>query len=55
MEFGEGKIRIYQNHEVLKQITRDSAGDALSKMVEIERCHPEPEASEGSFWNDDGG
>ena len=35
------------DHEVLKQITRDSTGEALSNMVEIEQHHPEPEASEG--------
>ena len=53
--FWKERFGFLQNHEVWKQITRDSAGYALSTMVEIERCHPEPKASEGSIWNDDGG
>ena len=46
--FWKERFEFFQNHEVLKQITRDSAGEALMKMVEIERRHPEPKASEGS-------
>ena len=46
--FWKEGFEFFQNHEVLKQITRDSAGEALSKMIEIERRHPEPKASEGS-------
>ena len=45
--FWKERFEFFQNHEVLKQITRDNAGEALRKMVEIERCHPEPKASEG--------
>ena len=45
--FWKERFESFQNHEVLKQSTRDCAGEALSKMVEIERRHPEPKASEG--------
>ena len=46
--FWKERFEFLRDHEVLKQITRDSAGEALSKMVEIERRHPEPKASEGT-------
>ena len=45
--FWKERFEFFQNHEVLKQITRDNAGEALRKMMEIERCYPEPKASEG--------
>lgn len=46
--FWKERFEFFQSHEVLKKITRDSAGEALSTMVEIEQRHPEPKASEGS-------
>ena len=45
--FWKERFEFFRNHEVLKQITRDSAGEALGKMVEIERRHPEPKESKG--------
>ena len=44
--FWKERFGFLKDHEVLKQSTRDSAGEALGRMVEIERCHPEPTASE---------
>ena len=46
--FWKERFEFFRDHEVLKQTTRDSAGEALSRMVEIERRHPEPKASEGT-------
>ena len=47
-DFWKERFEFFWDHEGLKQITRDSAGEALSKMLEIERRHPEPKASEGT-------
>lgn len=44
--FWKERFEFFRDHEVLKQTTRDSAGEALSRMVEIERRHPESKASE---------
>ena len=46
--FWKERFQFFQNCEVLKQTTRDSAGEALGRMAEIERREPEPKAGEGS-------
>ena len=45
--FWKERFEFFRHHEALKQSTRESAGEALGRMAEIERCHPEPKASEG--------
>ena len=45
--FWKERFEFFQHYEVLKQSTRESAGEALGRMAEIERCHPEPKASGG--------
>ena len=45
--FWKERFEFFRDHEVLRHTTRDSAGEALSRMVEIERRHPELKASEG--------
>ena len=52
--FWKERFEHFRDHEGLKQITRDSAGEALSKMVEIEQHHPEPRASEGTVLRPSG-
>ena len=46
--FWKERFEFFRIYEVLKQTTRDSAGEALSRMAEIERRDLEPKASEGS-------
>ena len=56
--FGKERFEFYQNQKILEQRIRDSAREALSRMLEIERCDPESKASGGSslnsIWEDDG-
>lgn len=46
--FWKERFGFFQSYEVLKQTTRDSAGEALRRMAEIERRDPELKASKGS-------
>ena len=46
--FWKERFEFFQNHGNLKRMTRDSAGEALSRMLEIERRDPEPEVCKGS-------
>ena len=52
--FWKERFDFFQSCEALKQTTRDSAGEALRRMVEIERRDPEPKASEGSSLRQSG-
>lgn len=52
--FWKERFGFFQNCETLKQTTRDSAGEALRRMAEIERRDPEPKASEGSSLRQSG-
>ena len=47
-DFWKESFEVFQSHEVLRQITRDSAGEALREIVKIEHLYLEPKASEGS-------
>lgn len=47
--FGKERFDFYQIHKTLEQRIGDSAREALSRMMEIERCDPEPKASGGSM------
>lgn len=46
--FRKERFEFYQNQKILEQRIRDSAREALSRMLEIERCDPESKASGGS-------
>lgn len=46
-DFWEEGFEILQYHQILKQCTRDSAGETLSCMREIERLDPEPQSNKG--------
>ena len=48
-DFWKERFAFLQGQETLKQRTRDSAGEALDRMAEIERREPEPKAEMGSF------
>ncbi len=46
--FWKERLELLRDCQILEQRTRDSAGEALSIMAEVERLDPEPQANQGS-------
>ena len=46
--FWKERLELLRDCQILDQRTRDSAGEALTSMAEIERLDPEPRANQGS-------
>ncbi len=46
--FWKERLELLRDCQVLEQRTRDSAGEALNSMAEVERLDPEPRANQGS-------